>query len=104
MRAWDDPALPVRLLSGMGPSSVVEGPIPLRTHYRFTVATWHHRLFVEAALHGAPDGNGVVVDDDGVGLPVAGDIGEGGAACAVVGTVRPVLVWPEMLVQFGASR
>src|SRR5438105_4735980 len=37
------------------------------------------------------NGDRVVVDDDGIGAPVAGNIGEVGAAAAVVGPVRPVL-------------
>jgi hypothetical protein len=90
-------------VSEMDPSSVVEGSISVRTHYRFTESKWHHPPFVAVALHGAADDNGVVVDHYGVGLPITGDIGKVGAACAVVSTVRPVLVWPKLQAVRGAD-
>src|SRR6266446_4125680 len=40
--------------------------------------------------------HGVVVDDNGIGSPIATDVGEEGAVGAIVGAVGPVLVGIEL--------
>src|SRR5262249_11899025 len=66
------------------------------SHQRTVVATSGDRVCGASgaviASHRAADGDGVVVDDDGVSPPITGDVGEVGAAGAVVGAVGPVLV------------